>query len=133
MTARAFPWIALTLAALMLAFVPSIFERYIIFVIYFFLLNVALAQSWNLVGGFTGLVSLGLAPKIIDTIYASIPKIVASGTTVLLIEQNVHRSLEIADRAYILERGRITLSGTAQELAANPDVQAAYFGLEPSH
>jgi branched-chain amino acid transport system ATP-binding protein len=78
-------------------------------------------------------VSLGLAPKIIDTIYASIPKIVAAGTTVLLIEQNVHRSLEIADRAYILERGRITLSGTAQELAANPDVQAAYFGLEPSH
>jgi branched-chain amino acid transport system permease protein len=52
-------WFALAIAAILLAFVPSVFERYVIFVIYFFLLNVALAQSWNLVGGFTGLVSLG--------------------------------------------------------------------------
>ena len=75
-------------------------------------------------------ISLGLAPKIIDTIYETIPKIVANGTTVLLIEQNVHRSLGIADRAYILERGRITLSGTAQELIENKEIQEAYFGLE---
>ena len=59
MNVRALPWIALALAAIALVFVPSVFERYVIFVIYFFLLNVALAQSWNLVGGFTGLVSLG--------------------------------------------------------------------------
>ena len=75
-------------------------------------------------------ISLGLAPKIIDTIYETIPKIVDQGTTVLLIEQNVHRSLGISDRAYILERGRITLSGTAQELIENKEIQEAYFGLE---
>tara|TARA_B100001079_G_C16057756_1_gene359983 strand:+ start:212 stop:382 length:171 start_codon:yes stop_codon:yes gene_type:complete len=52
------------------------------------------------------------------------------GITVLLIEQNVHRSLSIADRAYILERGRVTLTGSAQELIENQEIQEAYFGLE---
>jgi branched-chain amino acid transport system ATP-binding protein len=52
------------------------------------------------------------------------------GITVLLIEQNVHRSLSIADRAYILERGRVTLTGSAQELIENQEIQGAYFGLE---
>ena len=75
-------------------------------------------------------ISLGLAPKIIDDIYEIIPKIVEHGTTVLLIEQNVHRSLSIADRAYILERGRVTLTGSAQELIENQEIQEAYFGLE---
>ena len=75
-------------------------------------------------------VSLGLAPKIIDSIYETIPKIVERGATVLLIEQNVRRSLSFADRAYILERGRITLSGSAHELIENRDIQEAYFGLE---
>jgi branched-chain amino acid transport system ATP-binding protein len=75
-------------------------------------------------------ISLGLAPKIIDDIYEIIPKIVEHGTTVLLIEQNVHRSLSIADRAYILERGRVTLTGSAQELIENQEIQGAYFGLE---
>ena len=75
-------------------------------------------------------ISLGLAPRIIDTIYETIPVIVENGTTVLLIEQNVHRSLAIADRAYILERGSIAMSGTAHELAQNKEIQEAYFGLK---
>lgn len=75
-------------------------------------------------------ISLGLAPKIIDGIYDVIPKIAGSGMTVLLIEQNVHRSLAVADRAYILEHGRIAVSGDARALAQDPSVQHAYFGLE---
>jgi branched-chain amino acid transport system ATP-binding protein len=75
-------------------------------------------------------ISLGLAPLIIDHLYESVVKINQKGTTILLVEQNVHRSLHIADRAYIIERGRITLSGIAEELRQNPDVQSAYFGLE---
>ena len=75
-------------------------------------------------------ISLGLAPRIIDTIYETIPVIAANGTTVLLIEQNVHRSLAIADRAYILERGSIAMSGSSHELMANKEIQEAYFGLK---
>lgn len=75
-------------------------------------------------------VSLGLAPLIIEDLYRAIRKINEAGTTVLLVEQNVHRSLHIADRAYILERGHITLSGTAAELSQNTAVQEAYFGFE---
>ena len=75
-------------------------------------------------------ISLGLAPRIIDTIYETIPVIVANGTTVLLIEQNVHRSLAIADRAYILERGSIAMSGSSRELIQNKEIQEAYFGLK---
>ena len=75
-------------------------------------------------------VSLGLAPLIIEDLYRAIREINEAGTTVFLVEQNVHRSLDIADRAYILERGRITLSGTAVELSQNTAVQEAYFGFE---
>ena len=75
-------------------------------------------------------ISLGLAPRIIDTIYETIPVIAANGTTVLLIEQNVHRSLAIADRAYILERGSIAMSGSARDLMQNKEIQEAYFGLK---
>ena len=73
--------------------------------------------------------SLGLAPIIIDTLYEAIKKINGQGVTVLLVEQNVHRSLEVADRAYIIERGRIALSGTAEELVRNDHVKEAYFGI----
>lgn len=75
-------------------------------------------------------ISLGLAPRIIDTIYEAIPVIVGNGTTVLLIEQNVHRSLAIADRAYILERGSIAMSGSSRDLIQNKEIQEAYFGLK---
>ncbi len=75
-------------------------------------------------------ISLGLAPLIIEDLYHAIREINAAGTTVFLVEQNVHRSLDIADRAFILERGRISLSGTSAELSQNKDVQEAYFGFE---
>jgi branched-chain amino acid transport system ATP-binding protein len=73
--------------------------------------------------------SLGLAPKVIDEIFAVIPQILEWGVAVMLIEQNVHRSLEIADRAYVIERGQVVLSGRAEELE---DVEQAYFGARSS-
>jgi branched-chain amino acid transport system ATP-binding protein len=73
--------------------------------------------------------SLGLAPKVIDEIFEVIPQILEWGVAVMLIEQNVHRSLEIADRAYVIERGEVVLSGRAEDLE---DVQQAYFGARTS-
>jgi branched-chain amino acid transport system ATP-binding protein len=73
--------------------------------------------------------SLGLAPLIIDSLYKAIIRINRRGTTILLVEQNVHRSLEVADRAYIIERGRIVLSGTSESLKQDEHVKQAYFGL----
>ena len=73
--------------------------------------------------------SLGLAPIVIDLLYEAIIKINGLGTTIVLVEQNVHRSLEVVDRAYIIERGRIALSGTAEELSRDEHVKEAYFGL----
>ncbi|MCB1338345.1 MAG: ATP-binding cassette domain-containing protein [Maritimibacter sp.] len=75
-------------------------------------------------------VSLGLAPRIIAQIYEAIPRIAASGITILLIEQSAQRSLAVADRAYILERGRIVMSGDAAEMRADKAVQEAYFGVD---
>ncbi len=74
-------------------------------------------------------VSLGLAPIIIDNLYDAIMEINHKGTTILLVEQNVHRSLSVADHAYIIERGRIALSGTAEALSRDKYVKEAYFGL----
>ena len=74
-------------------------------------------------------ISLGLAPRIIDTLYDALTRINRQGTAVLLVEQNVHRSLAVADRAYILERGRIVLSGTTAALRRDVRVKEAYFGL----
>jgi len=73
--------------------------------------------------------SLGLAPIVIDDLYKAIEKINELGTTIILVEQNVHRSLEVVNRAYIIERGRIVLSGPADELMRNDHVKEAYFGL----
>jgi branched-chain amino acid transport system ATP-binding protein len=73
--------------------------------------------------------SLGLAPIIIDTLYEAIRKINNRGVTVLLVEQNVHRSLEVANRAYIIERGRIVLSGKSEILREDQHVREAYFGM----
>ena len=72
--------------------------------------------------------SMGLAPLLIREIFKIIEDIHASGTTVLLVEQNANMALSIADRAYVLETGRITLSGTAKELAASEEVRKAYLG-----
>ena len=73
--------------------------------------------------------SLGLAPLVIDSLYHAILQINGQGTGILLVEQNVHRSLEVADRAYIIERGRIVLSGTAEALGRDEHVKQVYFGL----
>lgn len=75
-------------------------------------------------------ISLGLAPLVIEDMYRAIAEINRQGTTVMLVEQNVHRSLEMAHRAYIIERGRIVLSGTAEELLQSDEIREAYFGFE---
>lgn len=72
--------------------------------------------------------SMGLAPLLIKEIFNIIVDINKSGTTVLLVEQNANMALSIANRAYVLETGRITLSGSAQKLAASEDVRKAYLG-----
>ena len=72
--------------------------------------------------------SMGLAPLLVDEIFAIIEEINSQGTSILLVEQNAQMALSIADRAYVLETGRLVLEGSAQELAANPRVQEAYLG-----
>ncbi|MFA6849127.1 MAG: ABC transporter ATP-binding protein [Selenomonadaceae bacterium] len=72
--------------------------------------------------------SMGLAPLLIKEIFSIIKDINKTGTTVLLVEQNANMALSIANRAYVLETGRITLSGEAKELAASADVRKAYLG-----
>lgn len=72
--------------------------------------------------------SMGLAPLLIKEIFNIIVDINKAGTTVLLVEQNANMALSIAHRAYVLETGRITLSGNAKELAASEDVRKAYLG-----
>jgi branched-chain amino acid transport system ATP-binding protein len=72
--------------------------------------------------------SLGLAPLVCQTIFATIDEIKRSGTTVLLVEQNAHAALRHSDRGYVLETGRVILKGTSAELADNPRVRQAYLG-----
>jgi branched-chain amino acid transport system ATP-binding protein len=73
--------------------------------------------------------SLGLAPIVITSLYKALQEIRQRGITILFVEQNVRRSLQEADRAYILEVGRVTLSGTAGELREEEQVKKAYFGV----
>ena len=73
--------------------------------------------------------SLGLAPKISGEIFEMIVKIKESGKTILLIEQNANMALSVADRAYVLETGRIAMTGTGRELLGNEDVKKAYLGM----
>ena len=72
--------------------------------------------------------SLGLAPLMVGRIFEVISRLKAEGVTILLVEQNARKALDVADRAYVLETGRIIVSGAARELAANPDVERAYLG-----
>ena len=72
--------------------------------------------------------SMGLAPIMVDKIFAVIREIAASGVAILLVEQNARLALAMANRAYVMESGRITLSGPASELAADERVKAAYLG-----
>ncbi len=73
--------------------------------------------------------SLGLAPQIVQVIFRIIREINAAGTTILLVEQNAHMALKVANRAYVLEVGRIVMEGSAQELAASDAVRKAYLGV----
>jgi branched-chain amino acid transport system ATP-binding protein len=72
--------------------------------------------------------SMGLAPILVKQIFSIIKEINATGTTILLVEQNAHMALSIANRAYVLETGKIVLSGNSKELAASEEVRKAYLG-----
>jgi branched-chain amino acid transport system ATP-binding protein len=72
--------------------------------------------------------SLGLAPMLVNRIFAVISRLKETGVTILLVEQNARKALEIADRAYVMETGRIILEGDARDLAANPEIEKAYLG-----
>jgi branched-chain amino acid transport system ATP-binding protein len=72
--------------------------------------------------------SMGLAPLLVKEIFSIIKEINASGTTILLVEQNANMALSIAHQAYVLETGRITLSGSAKELMESEEVRKAYLG-----
>jgi len=73
--------------------------------------------------------SLGLAPLLVDQVMRTIADLHAGGMTVLLVEQNLHRALEVAHRGTVIETGRVRLEGTSAALAANPEIRAAYLGL----
>ncbi len=72
--------------------------------------------------------SLGLAPMVVKDIFSIIKQINQEGVTILLIEQNANMALKVADKAYVMETGKITLSGTGRELLSNDAVKAAYLG-----
>ena len=72
--------------------------------------------------------SLGLAPLMVGRIFEVIARLKAEGVTMLLVEQNARKALEVADRAYVMETGVITMSGAAGELSANPEIEKAYLG-----
>jgi branched-chain amino acid transport system ATP-binding protein len=72
--------------------------------------------------------SMGLAPLLVKEIFSIVKDINETGTTILLVEQNAHMALSIANKAYVLETGRVTLSGDAKELAASEEIRKAYLG-----
>ena len=72
--------------------------------------------------------SMGLSPIFVNEIFDIIEKVSASGTTVLLVEQNAKKALSIADRAYVLETGKIVLSGDAKKLMNDDSIKKAYLG-----
>ncbi|WP_040285994.1 ABC transporter ATP-binding protein [Sporosarcina koreensis] len=72
--------------------------------------------------------SMGLAPLMVKTIFETVKDINDAGTTILLVEQNAHLALSIADRGYVIETGRVILSGTAEELQSSEEVRNAYLG-----
>jgi branched-chain amino acid transport system ATP-binding protein len=73
--------------------------------------------------------SMGLSPLLVEEIFRIIVEINKQGTSILLVEQNAQMALSIAHRAYVLETGRIVLSGKARDIADNPDVKSAYLGV----
>ena len=73
--------------------------------------------------------SLGLAPILVREIFDVIGEIRDEGTTVLIVEQNVKQTLDVADRAYVLENGRVVMQGKAKDLLNDPHVKMAYLGV----
>jgi branched-chain amino acid transport system ATP-binding protein len=73
--------------------------------------------------------SLGLAPVLVDQVMSTIAELHATGMTILLVEQNLHQALQVAQRGTVIETGRVRLSGTAAELSSNPEIRSAYLGL----
>lgn len=74
--------------------------------------------------------SMGLAPVLVDGVFDTIQTIQSEGTTVLLVEQNAHMALQIADRGYVLQSGEIVLTNTAEALQSDPVVQKTYLGID---
>ena len=72
--------------------------------------------------------SLGLAPNFVEQVFQLVTDIRASGTTVLMVEQNAYAALELSDRSYLLETGRVVMHGQSSEMLANPDIRRAYLG-----
>ena len=72
--------------------------------------------------------SLGLAPQVVERIFQVLREISAAGVALLLVEQNAHKALQIAHRAYVLETGEVVMQGTGKELLASPEVRKAYLG-----
>ena len=73
--------------------------------------------------------SLGLAPIVVSQVFDVVKKIAESGTTVLIVEQNVNQTLKVADRAYVIENGRMVMNGQAQELMGDDHIRKAYLGI----
>ena len=73
--------------------------------------------------------SLGLAPVIVDEVFEVIESVRASGVSVLLVEQNVERALDVSDRAYLLSEGRIAMEGEARSMARDPEIRRAVLGV----
>jgi branched-chain amino acid transport system ATP-binding protein len=73
--------------------------------------------------------SMGLAPVLVDSIFDTIRKLHAQGTTILLVEQNARMALQVADRGYVIQTGEVILRDTAANLRANESVQKAYLGI----
>jgi branched-chain amino acid transport system ATP-binding protein len=73
--------------------------------------------------------SLGLSPRLVSDLFAVLRKVTEGGQSVLLVEQNAHQSLRLADRVYVLENGRITRSGSADDMRQDKVIQQAYLGL----
>lgn len=77
--------------------------------------------------------SLGLAPVVVNEVFRNIQRIRDEGMTVILVEQNAKKSLSICDYAYVIENGRVVMSGTGKEMLENPQVAEAYLGSGRNH
>jgi branched-chain amino acid transport system ATP-binding protein len=73
--------------------------------------------------------SLGLAPVVVSQVFESIRRLHAEGLTILLVEQNLKKALEMADRGYVVETGSISMEGAAADLLADPAIRSAYLGV----